>query len=76
MKKEKRNKYIFILIFVIFISLLIGYTLGTIITIKAIASIAIRFVDIDENLIKEAIFHYENRIADCFPKQNASIYSN
>ena len=52
--------------------IIIGFYFGVETTIKSVAEIASRFVDIDENLIKQAIYQYNNNIGNCFPK-NISI---
>ena len=52
-------------IIAIAVALLIGYAFGTYTTIKAVAWVGKGFVD--EGMIRQAIYMYENNIGNCFP---------
>lgn len=70
------KEYILLIIVLLIIGLLIGYTAGTIITIKAVVAVASSFIDVDYDLVQKAIFQYKNNIGKCFPSDlgNASLY--
>jgi hypothetical protein len=57
------NKYYWVII--IAFALFFGYQLGVYITIKAVARIGRSFVD--EELIRQAIYQFQNNIGECFP---------
>ena len=61
------RKEITILLIILFcMSFFIGIQIGSYLTIKAVASMAIRFVDAD--LIEKALFQYKNNIGNCYPE--------
>ena len=65
----------------IVIAYLFGVVHGTYIGAKIVTDqvieVAQRFVDIDAEAISNALFQYENSIANCYPlKNNASILYN
>lgn len=61
------KKVILLILLILFLGFYIGYASGTFMTIKTIAKIGSSFIDVDEKLIKLAIYQYENFIGDCFP---------
>ena len=66
-----RKDYKIIIIFIILALLLgsmLGFAAGSYTTIKAVAGIGGSFID--EDLIKQAIFQYQNNIGACFPAKN------
>lgn len=64
------------IILVIIISLLIGFVVGSYTTIIKVADMASRFIDVDKDLVQQAIYQYQNNIGTCYPhKLNAFDYS-
>ena len=59
------NKIIIVALICLVIGFLIGFQLGAYVTIKSVARVAGGFVD--EEMVKEAIYMYENHIKGCFP---------
>ena len=68
--------YIVIIIIVLFIGFFIGYNIGVISTVKLVSDIANRFVDIDEDLIKQAVNQYKGHIKGCYPEKNEILYNS
>jgi len=69
------NRKVLVLIIVLFFAgMFLGYMLGTYATIKAVVHIAGGFVS--EDLVRKAIFQYNNHIGACYPSifENASIH--
>jgi hypothetical protein len=75
MEAKSRNNYIFIIL-VFIIGLLIGMQIGEYIVLKSIAVLTGGFINID--LMKEAIFQYQNHVKECYPNklENASIFND
>jgi len=49
------------------ISFCIGYFVGTFVTMKAVTDIASRFIDIDYDLVSQALGQYNNNIKSGYP---------
>lgn len=64
------NKIVLLLLAGLVIGFIIGLGIGIEITINKVAKIASGFIDIDENLIRNAIFQYENNIGSCYPSNS------
>ena len=60
-----------ILIFIFIVGLILGFCIGVGTTIKAVADIASKFIDIDYQMVHQAIFQYKNHIGACY---NASVF--
>lgn len=56
-----------IILFILFFGLIIGFFIGSISTMKAVAVMASRFVDVDYNTINAALHQYSNNINGCYP---------
>ena len=70
-KKEKMNRQEKIAVIIVIIACLLGgFAIGTYVTIKAVANIAVGFIDME--LIESAIFQYKNNIRNSYP----SIFKN
>ena len=52
--------------------MLLGYTIGTYVAIKAMVDVASNFVEIDMKLVQQAMFQYREGIGRCY---NASVLS-
>lgn len=66
---SKRQKIVISVILATLL-ILIGFVAGTYITIKTVAEVAGGFVD--EDLVRQAIYQYQNNIGGCYP----SIFEN
>ncbi len=66
--RGKEYKFLILLAIIIFImGLLIGFEYGVSKTIEEITDIASRFIQIDEQLVSQAIYQYKNNIRTCYP---------
>lgn len=67
-------KYVAVAIIFTLLGLGVGFVLGVEATVVKVANVASSFVNIsiDENLVKQAIFQYNNKIKGCFPS-NLSV---
>ena len=65
---EKLSKGIIILlILALLISYGVGFIMGGYAVIKVGVHLASGFVDLDEKLVADAIYHYANQIGGCYP---------
>lgn len=64
---KKHYKLIVLLVLLVLFVFIIGYLLGSYVTIKAVVKIAQGFVDIDYTLVQQAIYQYQNNLGVCFP---------
>lgn len=71
---NKKHYSLIIVLILLLTFFYIGFTFGSYVTIKAVASVAGNFMD--EQMIKEAIFKYNNHIAECYKPLNVSGLSN
>lgn len=67
MDKKLRIKLILAVIIGIVIGFIIGTIFGMNIMLQKVINIARGFIDIDEELIKAAVWKYEHSVAQCFP---------
>ena len=65
--RERVNKLAIILLI---FGLLLGFYVGTYVTIRTVASIASGFVD--KEIVEQAIYQYEHHIKKCYPIQNGT----
>jgi len=49
----------------LFVGILVGVTIGSYLTIKAVAKVGSSFLD--EELVRQAVWQYKNNIAGCYP---------
>ena len=70
------KKTIKAIISVIILCLIIGYMLGVYTTIMSVVEVSKGFVDVDYDLVKQAIFQYKNHVSGCYPDkfENALIH--
>ena len=68
--KLKKSKEIRLLIIFLLFGMLLGYTIGTYVAIKAMVDVASNFVEIDMKLVQQAMFQYREGIGRCY---NASV---
>jgi len=61
-----RNDLIVIAIIFLIIGIIIGIPAGSAITIRAVVYVAKPFVEIDVNMVNDAIYKYKNHIVDCY----------
>ena len=64
-------RYLSLLIILLLISFGLGFQTGVNVTINKGVDMAQRFLDIelDRDLVEQAIFQYEQRMDGCFPKK-------
>ena len=65
------TRYLILLIILLLISFGFGFSVGVDVTINKGVDMAQRFLDIelDRDLVEQAIFQYEQRMDGCFPKK-------
>ena len=76
---EKKSKLIALAMLIGIVFFFIGFYVGSYSTAKVVAKLASGFIDVDEQLVYDAIFKYKNNIGLCFPplnNSNAYIYDN
>lgn len=68
------SKYLAVAIIFMLIGFGVGFFIGVEVTVVKVANVASSFVNIsiDETLVKQAIFQYQNKIKGCFPS-NLSV---
>jgi len=64
------------LVFGLLLGSLYGFNLGVNITVKKVTNLAQRFINIDSDAIRDAIFQYENHITSCYNVKDAFIHNN
>jgi len=77
-KETSRNRLFFRLLFLLLLtaSFIVGYILGTSITLYAVYDVASNFIDIDYDEVEKALFQYRNNIHDCYDNKLKGGYIN
>ena len=66
----KRKKYLVLIVVCLAVGFVVGFQFGVYKTLNEVLEIALRFVDIDIDLMKDAIWRYRANIQGCFPIKN------
>ena len=77
MSKINKRLIIFSFVFLI-LGILIGYSWGATQSLNWCVKVGLKFVDIDidEQMLKTALYQYKNHIGGCLFTQNASIFND
>jgi len=65
MNTQRKKILASIMIGVLF-GIIIGYMLGMYITIKGVVSVASNFIEVDYQMVEQAITQYKNHIGACY----------